>query len=128
MKIFYSIVLFIFFSSTQCFSQNIDTGVIKIDKIPAEGILLNSGWKFQAGDNPEYSNPDFDDQHWKPIDPTKDIHDIPELWKTNIGWFWLHLVFDSSIVEKTIAVLVEQTGASEIYLNGQLIQKVWNHQ
>jgi signal transduction histidine kinase len=97
--------------------------IIRVQQLPKEGILLDKGWKFQAGDNPEYSNPSFDDRHWKPIDPTKDIHDIPELWKTNIGWFRLHVVFDSSTTQKTLAVLVGQTGASEIFLNGQLIQK-----
>lgn len=123
MRPFYNILFFIFFSGAQCFSQNIDTSVLKIDKIPAEGITLNRGWKFQAGDNPEYSNPNFYDQSWRPIDPTKDIRSIPELWKTHAGWFRLRFVLGASITPKTLALLVEQTGASEIYLNGHLIER-----
>jgi signal transduction histidine kinase len=123
MKIFYSIFLLIFLTLGNCFSQSSSSYIFHLDKLPPEGVLLDKGWKFQAGDNPKYSQPGFNDQNWKLIDPTKDIRDIPELWKTNIVWFRLHFILDSSIAQQALAVLVEQTGASEIFLNGQLIQK-----
>jgi hypothetical protein len=32
-----------------------------INSMPEDGIVLNSGWKFHAGDNPGWSKPDLDD-------------------------------------------------------------------
>jgi hypothetical protein len=96
MKKFYFILLF-FLSVDNCLSQDSSTYVFHLNKLPPEGVLLDKGWKFQSGDNPEYSKPDFNDKQWKSIDPTKDIHDIPELWKSNIDWFRLHFVADTSI-------------------------------
>jgi len=29
--------------------------VFRIDSLPKEGILLNQGWKWHAGDNPEWA-------------------------------------------------------------------------
>ena len=123
MKRFYFIFLLLLLSVDACLAQNSSIYVFHLDQLPPDGVLLDKGWKFQAGDNPEYSKPGFDDQYWKSINPTKDIRDIPELWKTNIGWFRLHFIIDTSINQQAITVLVEQTGASEIFLNGQLIQK-----
>jgi hypothetical protein len=31
------------------------------DSLPPDGIVLDSGWRFLAGDIPEYANPDFDE-------------------------------------------------------------------
>ncbi len=50
------IIIFIFLSSFNCFSQ---TQVI--DSITIEGIVVNKGWRFQAGDNPAYALTDYDD-------------------------------------------------------------------
>ena len=33
----------------------------------SEKIKLSGNWKFQTGDSPEYSKPEFDDQNWKSI-------------------------------------------------------------
>ncbi len=123
MKNLLSLLLFLLCFFNKSLSQDNSKNIIHLTKLRPEGVLLDKGWKFQAGDNPEYSKPGFDDQYWKSINPTKDIRDIPELWKTNIGWFRLHFITDTSINQQAIAVLVEQTGASEIFLNGQLIQK-----
>ncbi|MCU0339045.1 MAG: hypothetical protein MUE30_04115 [Spirosomaceae bacterium] len=48
------------------------TAVFKIDSLPTQGILLDKGWKWHGGDNPEFAKPDFDDSAWEGIDPTKD--------------------------------------------------------
>ncbi len=48
-----------------------DSGIFEINTLPKEGILLDKGWKFRAGDNPDFAKPDFDDSAWSPINPTK---------------------------------------------------------
>jgi len=34
--------------------------VFRIDSIPTQGILLDKGWKWHAGDNPDFAKLDFD--------------------------------------------------------------------
>ncbi len=121
MKSFGLILQFIFLCCT-CFSQ--DTEIIHIDSLPAEGFLLDKGWKFQPGDNPDYANADYDDSKWQSINPTVDIRDsLPQIPSSGIVWFRLHFAIDSNIVQKPLALIVHQSGASEIYLNGHLIQR-----
>ncbi|GAB3639434.1 ATP-binding protein [Spirosoma arcticum] len=84
-------------------------------------MLLDKGWKWHAGDNTDWARPEFNDATWESIDPTQDIMDVPQLWKTNVGWFRLRFTVDSVMMAKSLAMLVQQTGASEIYLNGHLI-------
>jgi signal transduction histidine kinase len=97
---------------------------LKIKTIPAEGILLEKGWSYHSGDNMEWAKPDFDDRHWQAIDPTQDIYDLPQLWQTDIGWFRLHLSVDSLVRQQSLVLLVNQTIASEIYINGHLIRQL----
>ena len=97
------------------------TAIFKIDSLPQAGVLLDKNWKYHAGDNPDFAKPEFDDSAWENIDPSKDLKEIPQLWKTDIGWFRFKFDADTSLVNKSIALLVAQTGASEIFLNGQLI-------
>ena len=97
---------------------------MQIDSIPKEGILLNKGWKFHAGDNPDFAKPDFDDTQWESIDPTKDVMDLPQIsQKGQIGWFRLRIKVDTSLTNTAFGAIVNQIGASEIYINGQLLIK-----
>ncbi len=113
MKHFFIIVFLL--STFACFSQ---TQII--DSISQDGILLNKGWKFQKGDNPDYATPNYDDSKWQSLDPTLDVHDLPQL-KEGIVWFRLHLFLDSNLLKEQLAFVLQQSGASEIYLNGNLI-------
>ncbi|MER0439329.1 sensor histidine kinase [Emticicia sp. W12TSBA100-4] len=98
--------------------------VFRLDGLPKEGILLNKGWKFHAGDNPDFAKPDFDDSKWESIDPTQDVMDLPQVKKAKIGYFRLSFSIDSSLVNKALALGIDQSLASEIYLNNALIHKI----
>ncbi|MDQ4123082.1 MAG: SpoIIE family protein phosphatase [Acidobacteriota bacterium] len=81
-------------------------------------------WKYQAGDNLQWSAKDFDDSNWKPItnneinaDPAQALSD----WNGR-AWFRLRIAVDESVVDQPLAFRVWQWGASEIYLDGKLIQ------
>jgi len=50
-----------------------------IDSLPKEGILLNQGWKWHAGDNSEWAKPAFDDAGWQDIDPSKEVVQLPNI-------------------------------------------------
>lgn len=97
--------------------------VVQIDSLPLTGIKLRDGWKFHAGDNPEWVKADFDDSKWENINPTKDIHDIPMSPNSPIGWFRIKLKIDSSLLNRSVALHIGQNIASEIYINGKLFKK-----
>ncbi|GAA4399146.1 hypothetical protein GCM10023187_10560 [Nibrella viscosa] len=97
--------------------------VLRIDSLPAKGILLDKGWKWQAGDNPAWATPEFDDSSWESIDPTKDFYDLPEVKESGLGWFRLRLSVVQALANEPLVVMVSQMGASEIYLNGKQIYR-----
>ena len=115
-----TLTLFLALICTVGFAQ-----VLQIDSLPPQGILLDKGWKWHAGDNPDFAKTDFDDSKWESIDPTKDIHDFPMLFDSKVRW--LRLNFE--VIQSPFQVLglsVNQAGASEIYLNGKRIQTIGN--
>jgi len=96
---------------------------MRIDTIPPAGILLDKNWKFQIGDNAGYASRDYDDSQWQLINPTLDIHEIPVLWKHSVVWFRLQFKVDSRLLGQ-LAMMIQQAGASEIYLNRKLIKRL----
>jgi two-component system, NtrC family, sensor kinase len=116
------IVLFLFFFATDTFAQKRE--VFRIDSLPMEGSLLDKGWKYHAGDNPDWAKPAFDDSTWEDIDPTVDIIDMPKIHDGNIGWLRLQIKMDSSLVPQPLSLAIVQAVASEIYIDGQLIEKL----
>ena len=96
--------------------------IFHIEKVSSDGILLDKGWKFQVGDDAAYANAGYDDKAWKTINPTLDIYDLPQIPKSGIVWFRLHLSIDSSL-NNQLVLIVQQSGASEIYLDGELIYR-----
>ncbi|HOY17056.1 MAG TPA: ATP-binding protein [Haliscomenobacter sp.] len=104
------------------FAQQRD--VFRIDSLPKEGVLINQGWKWHAGDNPEWAKPEFDDAGWESIPLDKVVDSLPQhLRPSGIRWFRLQLQFDKNLNKDILALAVEQYGAAEIYMNGKLVQK-----
>lgn len=48
--------------------------------------------------------------------------DLPQVRKAGIGWFRLQIAIDSLLVQQSLALLVWQTGATEVYINGKRYQ------
>jgi signal transduction histidine kinase len=122
MKLFSTIVFVSLLSAGNCFSQGASSPVFYLSKLPSEGVLLDKGWKFQRGDDTDYAKAGYDDSKWQPINPSLDVHDLPQL-TGGIAWFRLHFFVDSNLFNGQLALGVEQSGASEIYLNGKLIHR-----
>ena len=78
-------------------------------------MLLNKGWKYQTGDNPDWAKTDFDDSAWTPIDPTKDIAALPEIFNAQIKWLRLDFEVKNKL-PNPLGIAINQAGASEIYL------------
>ena len=79
MKILYSFILFHFFTAVEIFSQDTGNKIFHIDSLSAQGILFDKGWKFHAGDNPEWANPGYNDNDWQPINPILPLYRLPEI-------------------------------------------------
>ena len=130
---------YLFLINSFGFSQKNNENVIQVDSLPDTvqnwgllatrtslyslklGVLLDKGWRWQSGDKAEYAKNNFDDSHWENINPAQNFNKIPNI-KKGIGWFRLHLRFSSKL-DRKLALLIEQNGASEIYLNGKLVKK-----
>ena len=97
--------------------------VFTISELPQQGVLLDKNWRWQAGDNPQWATPAFNDRRWQAIDPTKDIMELPQLHKANISWFRLRFSLADSL-DSQLALMVWQAGASEIYLDGKRIHQL----
>src|SRR5579863_7599672 len=123
MKVLSAFVFFIFWSVPICFSQSRRNDTIHLDKLPPEGLLLDQGWKFHAGDDSAWTKPDFNDDSWQPINPSLDIRHIPQIRNVPIFWLRLKLLVDSSLTEQPLGMTLSQVGASEIYLDGKLLYK-----
>ncbi|WP_162055883.1 hypothetical protein [Pontibacter pamirensis] len=72
------IIIFLFsFAHVQLRAQEKNACAVHLNHLPEDGILLDRGWKLQAGDNPEWASPNIDDSGWQAVDPTKDIKAMP---------------------------------------------------
>jgi two-component system, NtrC family, sensor kinase len=103
------------------FSQKQD--VFRIDSLPKQGSLLDKGWKWHTGDNPNFAKIDFDDSKWESIDPTKDIHEFPALFDSQVRWLRLTLHVIQQLPHP-LGLSVNQATGSQVYLNGKLIQTI----
>ena len=89
-------------------------------------VELPKDWKFQTGDQPEFSNPDFDDRDWKSIK-------VGSYWEkqgyagyNGIAWYRARVVIPSSIKSQalleTVCILLGKIDdADETYFNGKKI-------
>jgi len=87
------------------------------DEIWLDGRL----WKYHRGDNAVWASPESDDSDWETINTRLDPNNLPKSGWNGIGWFRLHLVVDSTLWNRPLALNVSQGGASEIYLDGRLV-------
>ena len=91
--------------------------------VPISGINQIATWKYHSGDNVEWADPLVDDSDWISFDPFEIGRVDPAGGWTGIGWFRLHLNIDSVLWNQPIAMIFRQMGASEIYLDGNLLFK-----
>ena len=98
-----------------------ETKPIRIEILRNSGILLDEGWRYHLGDNPDWANPGFDDSHWKAINPTAEINAISQIPANSTGWLRLKFRLSDSLMKEQLALQVRQSISSDIYLNGKFI-------
>jgi len=100
------------------------TEVARTTRFAKGWIALDSGWKFKAGDNPDWAKPGFDDSSWQSIHLFQDLYDLPQVPKSGIIWLRLRLRSDSTLFNRQLVMRIYQTGASEVYLDGKLLHRL----
>ena len=91
------------------------------DHLKDEIWLDDRLWKYHQSDNTAWANPEFDDSEWETTNTQLDPNNLPKSGWNGIGWFRLHVVVDSTLWNRPLALNVWQVGASEIYLDGRLV-------
>ncbi|HEX8734555.1 MAG TPA: SpoIIE family protein phosphatase [Pyrinomonadaceae bacterium] len=81
-------------------------------------------WKYRAGDDFEWAAAELDDSSWDELENSSINRQSPPPsgWNGR-GWFRLHFRVDEAMAGKPVALEGRQFGASEVYLNGQLVAK-----
>ncbi|NKB66740.1 MAG: response regulator [Candidatus Latescibacteria bacterium] len=87
-----------------------------------QSLNLTGPWKYRPGDRPEWAQADYDDQDWSTAPLDLRPADRPAHWP-GIGWFRLWLRTDAGLGEQSLAVVCEQYGAAELYLDGRLLHR-----
>ena len=96
----------------------------QLDSLPPTGIALLNGWRWHPGDEAAWASPTFDDRRWATIHPSFSLSRLARFKANPMGWFRLAFVLDSGLSQKNLAALINQAGASEIYIDGKLWQRL----
>ncbi len=83
----------------------------------AQWIDLPASWKFHPGDDPAFTNADFDDESWLEADTRLPAGKRPADWD-GLGWFRLRLRISPGLRGVPLALTLRHNGAAEIYLDG----------
>ncbi|MFD2202682.1 sensor histidine kinase [Shivajiella indica] len=91
-----------------------------------EGLLeldFKDNWRYQPGDNPEWSNPEFDDSDWYKINPIDlKAYRMPDSLWSGYGWWRITFTADPKTIESIERLYFFSWGAGEIYLDGELVE------
>ncbi|MDB5236285.1 MAG: hypothetical protein JWR44_3278 [Hymenobacter sp.] len=102
-----------------------DTAVLRVNRLPENGLLLATGWRYRAGDDPAWARPSFDASAWDTLNPAREVNQLPPRLRTGIGWLRLRLRPGDSLREHALLLQARLNlwGAWELYLNGRLVQR-----
>lgn len=90
-----------------------------------QAIPLSFSWKYHPGDNLDWASLAVPDSSWEQINTALGPAELPFMEWEGIGWFRIHFQVDSSLVNQPLGLILEQhRGASEIYLDGELLYEL----
>src|SRR3989442_582717 len=76
-------------------------------------------WKYAPGDDPQFA-----DHAWETLKGTAiTLNSIPKSGWRGLGWFRLRLQVDPALANQPLALVMVHYGASEIYLDGKLVER-----
>jgi DUF1680 family protein len=92
-----------------------------------ESVSIPKEWKIQIGDNPKYSNPEYNDQDWVKINPNLYWKNKGHKDYSGIAWYRTSVVIPSSLRKNDELIKAVQISLGKInhqditYINGQKI-------
>ncbi len=107
-------------------AQGQDTFTLTADNLQnGQAVELDKlGWKYSPNDDPRFADPQFDDGVWETLNDTAiTLDNIPKSSWNGIGWFRLRLKIDDALVNQQLALIMDHWGASEVYVDGKLINR-----
>ncbi len=107
-------------------AQSQDMFTLAADRLQnGQSVELDKlGWKYQPGDDPRFADPQFDDRAWESLHGTAiTLISIPKSGWRGIGWFRLRIKSDPALANQSLALVLVHYGATEIYLNGKLVER-----
>ena len=76
---------------------------------------IAGNWKYHLGDPDEaagsWIKPDLDDKDWENVKTTLPVDSLPKSGWNGIGWFRLHFVIDSGLLNRPLVLNVIHLGA-----------------
>jgi phosphoserine phosphatase RsbU/P len=85
-----------------------------------EPVSLDDGWRVHSGDDPQWSDADFDDSAWQPIDLDSAKND--QMFASAQGFVWLRVHVRLPANHGPLSFLLDQVGNSyQVFANGQEI-------
>jgi two-component system, NtrC family, sensor kinase len=87
------------------------------------GAIAMDTWKYHEGDNPDWAAKDYDDSLWQII-PIQEPLNSGIVKYSNSFWLRYAIETDRLHEDSLFALLITQYGASEIYVNGQLVKQL----
>ncbi|MGI4832221.1 MAG: ATP-binding protein [Janthinobacterium lividum] len=117
------LVLLVLWGTTRCLAQTPVTAALRINRLPPTGLLLQKGWRYQAGDNPAWARPNFDDSGWDTLNPARPRRALPPRLSAGISWLRLRFQLGDSLRQRAPVLLANYLGAAEIYINGKLVRR-----
>ncbi|MBD0371872.1 MAG: SpoIIE family protein phosphatase [Pyrinomonadaceae bacterium] len=121
---FLSLLIFILLSAEAARSQSNQEFSITAENLQqGKQIELDKlKWRYHAGDDAAWAAAEFDDSSWEQVEGTKiNPQSLPQSGWNGRGWFRLRFNLDEKLVNKNLALVMVQNGASEIYLDGRLL-------
>jgi serine phosphatase RsbU (regulator of sigma subunit) len=100
------------------FAGKPDTVFIRSDSLSKNRDISKLLWFYKTGDDSSWKSCSVNAEKWE----TTQL-DFKNLKWNGAAWFRNTIVIDSALRYKSVAFKIQHYGASEIYLNGKLIQK-----
>jgi serine phosphatase RsbU (regulator of sigma subunit) len=109
------------------FSQNVVSRAGYFDLKNVKGKAeIHVRWLYKNGDAPNYSQKDLDDHSWDTANSALRSGTLKRTGFKGKGWFRMHFKADSG-EHRTYVLSMDQKGASELFLNGELVKTIGNY-
>jgi len=112
-------------------AQDVDF-FVEMEKITAKDlnnanktIFLSDNWNLNTADSAVFAQPEYDDNHWEAHSTYLGPSDLAFIDWNEVGWFRKKIIVDSSLAGRPLALIFSRhNGASEFYLDGQLLYEI----